>query len=90
MEFQLDLPGFNYFVEGNVWTGSCTKSRKEPLMLRVRIAPDRENEKLLVWLWKNEDVCFERAKDFTTRELPFLEASLDAIKSWLSEEYREL
>lgn len=90
MEFHLELPGFNYFEEGNIWTGSCTKSREEALMLRVRVAPDRENEKLLVWLWKNEDVCFERAKKFETRELPFQAVSLEDIKDWLSQEYAAL
>lgn len=90
LEPLFDLPGFNFFEEGNTWTGSRTKSREEQILLRACITPDKENGVLKADLWKNQDICFELAKDRESRTFPLKAESLEEIQSWLSEEYGKL
>ncbi len=90
LELLFDLPGFNFFGEGNTWTGSRTKSREEQILLRARIVPDKQAGQLTAQLWKNQDVCFEKAKEVESRSFPLKAESLEEIQSWLSEEYEKL
>lgn len=88
-DIQIDILGINHYMEGNDLTGSLTKSREQSLLIRFKIHPDRENRKLITYLWKT-DYCFDKASDKVEKEFPLTAEGLDAIKEYLLQEYRNL
>ena len=48
-----------YFTEGDRFAGSHSGDGR---IIRYRVEPNRENERLLAWCWR-EDLCFEKAKE---------------------------
>lgn len=90
MKLDFLLPGFNFFEEGNTWTGSCTKDRATSTMIRMRIVPDKENHKLLASLWKNQDLCYEKAQNKAEREGDFSAQGLASLEAWFTQEFQEL
>lgn len=79
-----DLQKLVYFTEGNTYSGSRTESGG---LLRYRVEPDRENELLLAWCWR-EDVCFQRAGEKKEKQFPLKQEGLEQIQNWLEENFR--
>lgn len=91
----LSFPRFDYFEQGNLWTGSLTKDRKEGTMVRGRIFPKMDSEgrvleELQVCLWVNEDLCYELATGKMERVFLPMEESMEEIRAWFFEEYEKL
>lgn len=82
----MDMQKLSFFTEGNVFTGSRTKDWSARTMLRYLVRPDKENEKLLAWCWK-EDVCFELAQERQNAEFPLSEEGVQAVQDWLARQY---
>lgn len=89
MENELDMQKLNYFTEGNTFTGGQTKDPVKKTLLRYRVQPDLENEKLYASCWA-EDVCFERAGEKQDAEFPLGEEGLSQLKAWLGERFAEV
>lgn len=64
-----DIAKLNHFTEGNLYTGSKTKDWEKGTVIRYKVWPDRENEKLIASCWA-QDVCYEKAQDKEEREFP--------------------
>ncbi len=64
-----DIAKLNHFTEENLYTGSKTKDWEKGTVIRYKVWPDRENEKLIASCWA-QDVCYEKAQDKEEREFP--------------------
>ena len=80
-----DMQKLAYFTEGNRFAGSHTEGNR---IIRYRVDPHRENEKLLVWCW-HEDKCFEKAKEKSEGSFPLTQDGLNALILWLQKEFEE-
>ena len=81
-----DIAKLNHFTEGNLYTGSKTKDWEKGTVIRYKVWPDRENEKLIASCWA-QDVCYEKAQDKEEREFPLTAEGVDAVRNWLMERY---
>lgn len=81
-----DIRKLIFFQEGNDFTGSRTEGNR---LLRYRVNPDQENQRLLAWCWR-EDKCFERAGEKAERDFPLSEEGLEALLAWLEENWGEV
>ena len=84
-----DIAKLNHFTEGNLYTGSKTKDWEKGTVIRYKVWPDRENEKLIASCWA-QDVCYEKAQDKEEREFPLTAEGVDAVRTWLMERYLQL
>ena len=62
----IELQKLVFFTEGNTFYGSHSEAGRS---LRFRVAPDRENGRLLASHWQ-EDKCFERAQGKEDADFP--------------------
>ena len=76
----LDMQKLVYFTEGN--------HSGDGRIIRYRVEPDRENERLLAWCWR-EDLCFEKAKEKSEESFPLTQEGLDALILWLEKKFEE-
>ncbi len=81
----LDMQKLVYFTEGNRFAGSHSGDGR---IIRYRVEPDRENERLLAWCWL-EDMCFEKAKEKSEESFPLTQDGLDALILWLEKKFEE-
>lgn len=88
-EMQPEVQTLNFFTEGNTYAGGITKDRKKNLLMRYLVRPDRENDKLEVFMW-TEDVCFECSGEKKTESFALTDEGIDEVKVWLKERYDEL
>lgn len=79
----LDMQKLVYFTEGNRFAGSHSG---EGMIIRYRVEPDKENEQLRAWCWR-EDVCFEKARDKAEGRFPLTQDGLDSLLEWLRENW---
>lgn len=79
-----DLDGLLFFTENNIFTGICRRGDKPGEIMRYRVAPDIENQKLLAATW-HEDKCYERMTVPPSHEasFPLSEEGLEQIQEWL-------
>lgn len=78
-----DMQKLVYFTEGNRFAGSHSG---EGRIIRYRVEPDKENEQLMAWCWR-EDVCFEKAKEKSEGRFPLTQEGLDSMQDWLRENW---
>ena len=81
----LDMQKLVYFAEGNRFAGSHSGDGR---IIRYRVEPNRENERLLAWCWR-EDLCFEKAKEKSEESFPLTQEGLDALILWLEKKFEE-
>ena len=81
----LDMQKLVYFTEGNRFAVSHSGDGR---IIRYRVEPDRENERLLAWCWR-EDLCFEKAKEKSEESFPLTQEGLDALILWLEKKFEE-
>ena len=81
----LDMQKLVYFTEGNRFAGSHSGDGR---IIRYRVEPNRENERLLAWCWR-EDLCFEKAKEKSEESFPLTQEGLDALIRWLEKKFEE-
>ena len=81
----LDMQKLVYFTEGNRFAGSHSGDGR---IIRYRVEPNRENEWLLAWCWR-EDLCFEKAKEKSEESFPLTQEGLDALILWLEKKFEE-
>ena len=81
----LDMQKLVYFTEGNRFAGSHSGDGR---IIRYRVEPNRENERLLAWCWR-EDLCFEKAKEKSEESSPLTQEGLDALILWLEKKFEE-
>ena len=74
-----------YFTEGNRFAGSHSGDGR---IIRYRVEPNRENERLLAWCWR-EDLCFEKANEKSEESFPLTQEGLDALILWLEKKFEE-
>lgn len=80
-----DMQKLVYFTEGNRFAGSHSG---EGRIIRYRVEPDKENEQLMAWCWR-EDVCFEKAKERSECRFPLTQEGLDSMQDWLRENWEK-
>lgn len=80
-----DIQKLVYFTEGNRFAGSYSDGGR---LIRYRVEPDKENEQLAAWFWR-EDVCFERAKETEGERFPLSQEGLDQVAEWLKEAWEK-
>lgn len=80
-----DMQKLVYFTEGNRFSGSRTEDGR---IIRYRVDPDKENERLLAWCWR-EDLCFEKAKEKSEGSFPLTQDGLEQLLGWLEEGFAE-
>ena len=80
-----DVQKLVYFTEGNRFAGSHSGDGR---IIRYRVEPNRENERLLAWCWR-EDLCFEKAKEKSEESFPLTQEGLDALILWLEKKFEE-
>lgn len=78
-----DMQKLVYFTEGNRFSGSRTEDGR---IIRYRVDPDKENERLLAWFWR-EDLCFEKAKEKSEGSFPLTQDGLEQLLAWLQESW---
>ena len=81
----LDMQKLVYFTEGNRFAGSHSGDGR---IIRYRVEPNRENERLLAWCWR-EDLCFEKAKEKSEESFPLTQEGRDALILWLEKKFEE-
>lgn len=81
----LDMQKLVYFTEGNRFAWSHSGDGR---IIRYRVEPNRENERLLAWCWR-EDLCFEKAKEKSEESFPLTQEGLDALILWLEKKFEE-
>ena len=80
-----DMQKLVYFTEGNRFSGSRSEDGR---IIRYRVDPDKENERLLAWCWR-EDLCFEKAKEKSEGSFPLTQDGLEQLLAWLEEGFAE-
>lgn len=80
-----DMQKLVYFTEGNRFSGSRSENGR---IIRYRVDPDKENERLLAWCWR-EDLCFEKAKEKSEGSFPLTQDGLEQLLAWLEEGFAE-
>ena len=80
-----DMQSLIFFTEGNIFTGCSSRADRPGEIIRYRVKPDKENERLLAWSW-HEDKCFESVAD-RAREasFPLSDKGIEEIQDWLLE-----
>lgn len=81
----IDMQKLVYFTEGNRFAGSHSGDGR---LIRYRVEPDKENEQLLAWCWR-EDVCFEKAKEKEESRFPLSQEGLEQLTGWLEAGFDE-
>lgn len=76
----IEMQNLTYFVEGNTYTGSCSRPAGE--VMRFRVEPDKESGQLLAWYW-HTDLCFEQAGEKVQQAFPLTQQGLDQVRGWL-------
>ena len=80
-----DMRKLIFFQEGNDFAGSRTEGSH---LLRYRVKPDKENQLLWAWCWK-EDTCFERAGERAEKDFPLSEEGMEGLLAWLEKNWEE-
>lgn len=80
-----DMQKLVYFTEGNRFAGSHSEGGR---VIRYRVDPDKENERLLAWCW-HENLCYEKAKEKSEGSFPLTQDGLDQLTAWLETSFAE-
>ena len=73
-----------WFQRAHVYVGSIGPCFHD---FRFRFAQDEKEKKIAASVYT--DVCFEAAKDVETREFPWDEEGVEALKQWLEEKFQQ-
>lgn len=86
---KMDMQTLTFFTEGNSFTGARTKNPRTGLMMRYLVKPDKENDRLLAYMWTT-DVCFECSGEKKEGAFSLSDDGVDEVQLWLQERFAEL